>query len=316
MEATDKIKKFITAQLSDVEDAQGIVTRVSLHHCVEGKISKDGEVCHIVPPYDTQWFEPDEDDEDDEDGEEPEKIVTLQLDETQLHDLANELWSGARDDAEGIGGSQSYRVLIKREHALNPTSRYNFRISGGADFEDESGVMEGTSVKGLMGQLMRHTEVAQRNASHVSMQMLSLQQRTISRQSAQIDTLVSKSFQAFELLEELTSRKHERDIENKAAENKAFITEQVVDKAMILAPIVANRLMGKKVLPEENSASEELLQSLFSQVSPAQMERLEKVLTPDQLMALGEIMDTVIDRDEKRTEKKQKQLEGRKNGRN
>jgi hypothetical protein len=311
-EAIDKVANFLSKQLNDFEGPEGIVVRLSVHHIVDGKLSKDGELCHVRPPY----LEEDFPGVDDEDGETIEHEIALNMDESDISGLARQFYLAADEDAQGLGGLQSYRVLVMRKHSAGATGRWNFRIVAGEDSYDESGLTEAIDTKGLLGQCMRHTEQFMRNSTQVSMQMLSIQQRTISKQAAQIDSLVAKSFQSFELMEELISRKHERDMEVREQENSMQITETITDTVKVLAPIAVNKIVGKKILPEENSSSEEILQSTFATITPAQMERMERIFTPTQMQGFGEIMDTVIDRDEKRTEKKQKQIEGKRNGSN
>ena len=50
-------------------------------------------------------------------------------------------------------------------------------------------------------------------------------------------------------LEELVSTRADRELAAKQAESERAFREKALDKASVLMPVIANRLMGKRVLP-------------------------------------------------------------------
>lgn len=202
-------------------------------------------------------------------------------------------------DAGGLGGTQAYCILAFRaKEPDKATGRHTFRITVDEDVNDEPLNTEGPNKTGLVAQSMRHTEAMMRYSTVAIGQVIANQSRTIERLSAENEALLKQHARTFEVLEELQSHKHEREIEIRKAEFKEQVTRDMVNKAGLLLPSLVNRVVGKRLLPERTTPLEESIKQFMSSLTEDQMMTLAGVLTPEQQIALGSVVQSFDKRDE------------------
>lgn len=158
---------------------------------------------------------------------------------------------------------------------------------------EESLNSEPASLEGLLAQLMRHNEINSKTNAQAIGQVLTMQHRTIEEQGAQLRHLVSKSFEAIAMVEELASAKHERELSLKKAETQGRIMEDMAEKAMMLAPSIVNRIAGQKLLREKTTPEMETIKAVLGSLTPPQWDTILSALSPEQKIALGSLMEIV-----------------------
>lgn len=212
------------------------------------------------------------------------------LDESWLVSAISAIEAQTEMDASGIGGTQGYCVQSYRvEASERASSRYTFRVSGDATDEEELS-SEPSNGKGLIAQAMRHTEVMMRSTTVAIGQVIATQGRTIDRLASENESMHKQQARFYEVLEELSSRKHERELELKKEERKELITQQVVDKAMLLAPSIVNRISGKKLLQEKTTPLVDSIKEFMCSLNDQQMNSLMGMLSMEQKIVVGNII--------------------------
>ena len=215
----------------------------------------------------------------------PKKVSDI---EAFINEKIDEIINVTIVDADGIGGVQSYQVQAFFEKLENPKSRYTFRVE--ADDEDvEEFKSEPPSVQGLTAQLMRHNEGLARTMTMTTGQVM----QSLTRQNTKLLEMVEKVFddkvKMIDAMEELAGHKHERDLEIQGQQFKQRMVEDGYNKLAMLAPILVNKFMGKKMLPEKAGVMEVMVARLMESLTLPQTEQLQKLLTPDQMALLMEI---------------------------
>lgn len=211
--------------------------------------------------------------------------------------MTQEIGLIATNDAEGLGGVQRYILLAmhKNDDGMAVGERHTFRIVGVVDDEDE-GLAETPTKGGLVNQQMRHNEALMKIATMQSTHIISQQAQTIQRLTGQLEAMQSKHFDTVELMEDLMSKRHERELTAKTAGNKLDLQKEMVNKLMLLAPTIVNAAAKKRLLPEKTTPIEQVLHSLLVSFTPEQFNGLASsdLLTPDQKMGLMTLVESVM----------------------
>lgn len=238
------------------------------------------------------------------------EIATIKLDapkEDDLDSIIAETESVCLEDAEGIGGIQKYHIGPYFKGSGKVVGRFVLRIEAAED--DESVESEPATSSGLLAQLMRHNEALQRTTVAAVGNIVAMQSRIIGRLSEQNENLQSKQMEVMETLEGLRSQQHERDMQSRVAEHKQKMVEEVAGTVKMLMPAIVNKFnpTGKKLLPEKASPVEVQIASVLETLTPAQMEEMQKVLTPQQIIGLMSVYQSTREKfepDSKDNEKK------------
>lgn len=212
--------------------------------------------------------------------------------------MCNEVEQVAQDDTEGIGGHQKYALLVYRKDKDNAYSRLIIAISNEGNSEiDDTLDSEPPTTKGIVTQLMRHNEAIMRAHTMGITAVLQAQQRTITRQSEQLEHLSDKHFEAISLVEELVSAKHDRELENKKLDIKLDMQKEAFGNAKMLMPAIVNKIAGKKILKEKVTPQQMLLKQLVDSIKPDQIGKLMESFTPQQKIAFMELYQSLNDDD-------------------
>jgi len=233
-----------------------------------------------------------------------EKIGPDDIDET-----VGQINETATIDAEGLGGLQKYMLQATFENLDKPINRFIFRINA-TDGEDNVDVMdsEPATQKGLMSQMMRHTEATFRISMASTGNIVGMQNRIISRQAEQIETLTQKHIELVQVLEELQTEKHTRELDAAVAMRKQEAYKDITQKVLLLLPTVANKLAGKTLLPEKTTSGEQMIKSLMDSLTPDQMNNMQGMLSPEQKMVMFQIYENMrkFDEEKEKTEEENK----------
>lgn len=212
-------------------------------------------------------------------------------DEDLVKMVCDQLDQAAADDADGVGGVQKYAALGLDAEA-KPLSRLVLRYRAEALAEAGDGDSydsEPANAKGLTSAAMRHAEVF---AKAMSMSMagtieqLARQNMKLGDQNAK---LMEQHAEFLAAMEELQSRKHERDLELTREAASAKQKEIVAEEVASLIPAVVQKFTGvtpARYLPPEVSSlrklagglTDEQIAGIMAQLSPAQQASLATVL--------------------------------------
>lgn len=219
-----------------------------------------------------------------------------ELDEDKLRLLVDELEALLQDDADGIGGVQRYMVVAKDEAGEN-FARLSLRVAAAYQEGDPEGdeiSSEPASLKGIAAQQMRHTDAAYRSLNMGFGQIITTQQRIISRLSEQNEKLASKAMDVLTHTEELLSRKHERDLELEDERGKQKRKTEFVHQIQAMVPAVVQKLTGIAAPAGPNDAFEvQSLKAIAESISEEQFDALKGILSPPQFFALASLMEKV-----------------------
>lgn len=213
--------------------------------------------------------------------------IEARVEERELVELAEQIDSHAQEDANGMGALQRYVLLAYFKEDESSHGRFVFRKSAEKDDEDgDSFDSEPPTKQGLVAQQMRHNEIIMRNSNFTMGQMLSMLKEQNRELQDENRTLRQERREQIETYEKLLSLQHERELETKRHEFMLKAKEQMFEKIALLAPAIVNRMMGKKVLPEKTTPESMALKALMDTITPEQMQKMNEVFTPDQLISI------------------------------
>lgn len=262
-----KLEKFIRRQLTTSVD-ENPVCRLTLRHAMGG--NKAATVLDVeVSPTDSYI------------------------------ELASRFEEAANDDAEGLGNIQSY-VLASYFTAVPDKirERLSFRLHVQSEDDDTIDQSEAPTERGIVQQLMRHNEANARVMTMGMAEVVRQQNRMIERLASQNDSLMDKHFNVLDLYEKLLTAESVREIEKMKVTSKIAREEQLVEKIMLLAPAVVNRLGGKKMLPEAATPAEMMVMNFVKSLRPDQMTKVMDTLDPEQQLQVVELIQAQQARDE------------------
>src|SRR6267154_3956315 len=124
--------------------------------------------------------------------------------------------------------------------------------------------------KGLLTQTMRHLEISERTHATVVANIFAMQSRMLREKDERISHLEERHWDTVIAAEQLVSDHHRRQLETKAADQKAEAMREVLGTFLQLAPTAVNRIAGRMVLPEKTSPALVGLRALVGTLKPEQ----------------------------------------------
>jgi hypothetical protein len=159
------------------------------------------------------------------------------------------VWALAIDDARGLS---EYALLAYEGDAANYVGRQKFRVQGGAD--DDLEPTEPPTMQGVMAQHMRHTEASVRIATLASGDLLRLYRDENRELRAHIRSLEKTQLRTYELCEDLTSRRAERDLSVRREERADARQAHVVGQLSKYLPMLVDRVLGATGLVKDGES--------------------------------------------------------------
>ena len=184
------------------------------------------------------------------------------------------------------------------------TLRENADASGAGRLPGDPIDSEPPTERGLLTQTMRHLEISERTHATVVANIFAMQSRMLREKDERISHLEARHWETVIAAEQLVSDHHRRQLENRAADQKAEAMREVLGTFLQLAPTAVNKLAGKAMLPEKTSPALVGLRALVGTLKPEQLEALKFVLTPAQLETFTEIVGSEVADEEKKTAKR------------
>lgn len=228
------------------------------------------------------------------------EVTDVEPVDAALEATAKQFVAFAGDDAHVLAGVQSY--LVRMRSGARDLGRFTFRMSG-EENHNRLISSEPPTAEGLTAQLMRHNEVYARALAAMSTHAGQMAQREAESLRVQLRERDKTHLETIRLLEDLTSAKAKRDLDAQKAANEERRANDIYEKVSLILPTVVNRALGAKVLPEKSSPSFETIRALMSSLRPNQLQALQAVLEPEQLIALIELWKVIQAEDEAATKK-------------
>ncbi len=277
---TENVLKWVERTLYSVDDDKGPCCKLTLRHVqAGGNSSKDGDVWSVKIEHNDE-------------------CVTLP--EEDCLELVHDIEEAASCDADGLGGVQRYKLLAYFVRESVPR-RFTFRMKGAGDeVEDDDALSEPATKQGHMAQMMRHNEAIMRISVSSQAKVSAIMQKTVASQQDQIDKLLKDRRAGFEMMEDLRSKHHERELATLEFEHSADMKEKALEKGSMLIPAIVNRLSGRKILPESATPAEQMMLSLAESLSAEQIEKLLMTMSADQQVTFCELLEAT--RKEEKTE--------------
>lgn len=190
--------------------------------------------------------------------------------------LAEEFCRSARMHAEGLNGSQQYKLQLTYEKH-EPERTLPFRITGAALVNKGDGETEPATNEGQRAQIMRHNEAMMRIVVGTFDKQNVMLDMALKRIEAADAEHLAAITMASDMIMKQSLREQERILELKKFERGSE------DRKMIMkyAPLVLNSLAGTEVIPA--SAEAELI-----------LEAIEEHLTVDQMKAVAAMFQRVL----------------------
>lgn len=204
-------------------------------------------------------------------------------------------------DAAGKGGTQTYVIMAYHETLDKSSARFTIRMQGDPNLEDDDVGSEPATKSGLLGQVMRHNEAIMRTAALQTATIMTQLQRTTQQQASIIEKLIEEKFNNIDVVEQLLSQKSERDIEVMKASRELEMKERALDTFKQIVPLAASKLLGPKTTdaaPGPISDTDTQLGALADSISMDQLNALQQVFTPAQLMQFMDVFTKVKEKQE------------------
>ena len=220
-----------------------------------------------------------------------------------VDELASSIAERVFEDAIGLGGVQRYVVIA---YGLDKvigrlTLRENADASGAGRLPGDPIDSEPATERGLLTQTMRHLEISERTHATVVANIFAMQSRMLREKDERISHLEERHWETVIAAEQLVSDHHRRQLENRAADQKAEAMREVLGTFLQLAPTAVNKLAGRAVLPEKTSPALVGLRALVGTLKAEQLEAFKFVLSPAQLENFTEIITSEVADEEKKT---------------
>jgi hypothetical protein len=217
--------------------------------------------------------------------------------------LAEEIRVKASDEGRQFRGPIQYGVFSYR--GIGSTAYYDrhfFRVEGMANGgEALIAETEFSDGRGLVSQMMRHTEASAKIALGQTLEIVEHYKSILRARDVRIAALEAKYEEIMELQERLLSSQHERKLEEIKAKNADRGRAFVRDKLDLLTPVLMSKMLsGGKAAGEGSVFGEELLRQFLKSLLPGQVAALTNALNPEQVVTLTEIFDRYSDREAER----------------
>jgi hypothetical protein len=226
-----------------------------------------------------------------------------------LREFRNTIIERAQSDADGMGGVQRYVLHAYLKGEPRSVGRFSFRVRGGDEEYDESGGEEPATQKGLLTQLMRHNEQNNKNLTASIGAMVGSVTRRLEAQDALIEKLIRQRMEYIELVEEMKSKQHDRDMALLQLESSEKRKDAIFEKVQVLVPVLLNKLIGKNIVPSDDPLVLQF-KELISTLDKGQFERILQSLNSPQQISLITLLQSMQAAEEKKNEQKKLKGEG------
>ena len=232
-------------------------------------------------------------------------------DDAEITEFEHDVLEAADSDAAARHGRQKYMAGgYSGDSRAVPTSSIVFLRDGGGD-PDTTGPTdsEGATLAGVTEQLMRHNEANAHTIGAMIGPVMSAQAKIIERLTERLGKVEDQRFEVARVYETMLSEAHDRALRTDESKLKQRMMTEAFDKVSVLAPLVVNKMAGRRLLPEPESAANEVVNSLAESFTKEQIEKIAPLLKPEQFMAFLDLIKAAQEKREAREHEAQARTE-------
>lgn len=210
----------------------------------------------------------------------------------EIEMIVNKIVDAAQRNANDYAsGMQKYALYAYYPDDQSYVPHKIFKVSA----EDESDMgdlspSEPPNEKGLTAQLMRHNEAIMKTSTMKDTFLFSIMQREMARLSDKDERNEQQRMDMIVLQQETLNEAHTRRLSERKEEGDIALREGVFEQLKVLMPIIANRVAGKQIFPEEDK-SFLLMATLLENLTDEQQAFFRDSLSPPQVAILAEILE-------------------------
>jgi len=209
-----------------------------------------------------------------------------------VQEIVEQVKLEAQNFADVIGGNQTFMITVRGEHDF--VANTYFKMIG---LRAEDGIgSEPANQKGVLAQLMRHNQqlMSMNNMamSQAFRHLTSMNERLSDRN----ETLEQHRIDMYDVLEDLTTRKHEREIEANTAIENSELKRKAFEQFLPLLPLVLNKIAG--VEGGGDSAMGNTLLTFFESLDDKQRQEIQDSLSQEQQIVLMSLWQEVASKGE------------------
>jgi hypothetical protein len=217
-----------------------------------------------------------------------------------LEEFRNQLWDAAYAHSSAIGGTQRFALKAfdledgKPQVGDAPINNATISVEGIPTGDGEPS--EPANQVGLLAQLMRHNQEMMRLTIAATGALTSHLARTVETLSAKNEILMNERVHTIEVMEELYSRKDEREMEKQKVAAEIENKKLMWGKIMELAPIAINKLAGQELVRQRHSNLESTVMTFIETINPQKLDTIAKsgIFSERQMVLFGTILEQVM----------------------
>lgn len=239
-------------------------------------------------------------------------------DDSSVDDIVDQLIEAMRGNTDGLAGeggskSQTYTLVPYFKDGEVDGIRNVFwqpsmvNLDGSVESSVLGTVTEPPTIAGHSAQGMRHLEIREQLQIQMMARLLTHSERHTVNQQAEIQSLRDQIRQMeerriaqFAAQEDLLSRQFERDQARQADARQTEFFEQLAQRVWMLLPNVINKVTGKKLLPETQNPTLEMVKEFLGSFTKEQMDALPAagIFTDVQAMTIMELYSNFQEQEE------------------
>ena len=213
-----------------------------------------------------------------------------------IDDVVPLLAECSQEAANGNGSTTRFALLAYACHDEERAAgilNMSWALSPSNAGDEDDAYSEPATDQGLLAQLMRHNSDLHRQSTGTWGMMFSYLTNIIDKQSRQIDDMSTQKMQNAAAVEELVSKKHERDLEMEDRKAKQKRTDELMGKVTSLLPVMVNKLAGKELVRQNDTLLEMTSTEFVGSLKPSQLDALLEagVLDKHQLILISTMLE-------------------------
>lgn len=219
--------------------------------------------------------------------------------EAYLMSLTNEILGYAASDADATGHVQKYVVRAFYGATRAIQGRHVFRMAPGNDAdegEDTELDSEPRNGRGLVSQSMRHAEAYARLMVNNNDAVVRAQGAMVEKLGNAFSSMMGQMTGLIERMNEAEDRRALREKELRIEERKAKNDELLMGQLASTLPLIANRLAGGHVVPQQYTPRDQIMSAFINGLSEQQLTTLLSTLSPEQKLSLFELVRSFGDK--------------------
>jgi len=207
----------------------------------------------------------------------------------------------AQETANGNAGLTRFSLRAydaENEERIASDLVMTFALQAEDSGDYDNALSEPATNEGLLAMLMRHNNELHRQSSGTWGMMFQYLTGIVHSQQEQIEKLTGERMQNAATMEELVSKKHERDMEAKEREAANKRKEETMGKLLSLLPVAVNKLAGKELIHQKETLFEMTSTEFIRSIRPDQLDALLEtgVIDKHQLTLIGTMLEQVSKR--------------------